>query len=105
MGDPQKDMEFSEVENLSALLKSIAHPIRLKILCLLQDKEMTVGEIRDEVATTHANISQHLTILRNQGIIDFRKDANFIFNRVADNRMTELMKSLRTLYCQSEKEK
>ncbi|MCL7486821.1 MAG: metalloregulator ArsR/SmtB family transcription factor [Desulfobulbaceae bacterium] len=93
-------MQYQKVENLSSLLKSISHPIRLKILCLLQEKELTVGEIRDEVATTHANISQHLTILRNQGVIDFRKDANFIYNRIADERVTEMMKTLRSLFCQ-----
>lgn len=95
-------MEHSDVENLAGLLKSISHPIRLKILCLLQEKEMTVGEIRDEVETTHANISQHLTILRNQGVIAFRKDSNFIYNRIADERITELMKAMRMLFCQHE---
>lgn len=95
-------MQHEEIDKLSSLLKSISHPIRLKILCLLQKKEMTVGEIRDEVQTTHANISQHLTILRNQGVINFRKDSNFIYNCIADERITELMKTMRTLYCQTE---
>ena len=94
-------MQYAEVENLSSLLKSISHPIRLKILCLLQEKELTVGEIRDEVETTHANISQHLSILRNQGVIDFRKDSNFIYNRISDDRVTELMKAMRNLFCQA----
>ena len=93
-------IQYSEIENLSSLLKSISHPIRLKILCLLQEKELTVGEIRNEVKTTHANISQHLSILRNQGVIDFRKDSNFIYNRIADERITELMKTMRDLFCQ-----
>jgi DNA-binding transcriptional ArsR family regulator len=93
-------IQYTEIENLSSLLKSISHPIRLKILCLLQEKELTVGEIRNEVKTTHANISQHLTILRNQGVIDFRKDSNFIYNRIADERITELMKTMRNLFCQ-----
>lgn len=92
-------MQYSEVENLSSLLKSISHPTRLKILCLLQEKELTVGEIRNEIETTNANISQHLSILRNQGVIDFRKDANFIYNRIADERITEMMKTMRTLFC------
>jgi ArsR family transcriptional regulator len=95
-------MQYAEIENLSSLLKSISHPIRLKILCLLQDKEMTVGEIRDEVETTHANISQHLSILRNQGVIGFRKDSNFIYNRIADERVTELMQTMRNLFCKME---
>ncbi len=94
-------IKYSEIENLSSLLKSISHPIRLKILCLLQEKELTVGEIRNEVKTTHANISQHLSILRNQGVIDFRKDSNFIYNRIADERITELMKTMRNLFCQT----
>ena len=71
-----------KVEEVSALLKSIAHPLRLKILCLLQDQELTVGEIREKVRTTNANVSQHLTIMRNQGIIVSRKEANLIYNRM-----------------------
>lgn len=94
-------MYYQHVENLSNLLKSISHPIRLKILCLLENREMTVGDIRDEVETTHANISQHLTILRNQGIIDSRKDSNFIYNSIADERVMELIKAMRTLFCES----
>ncbi len=92
-------MQNQQIKNVSNLLKSISHPIRLKILCLLQEDELTVGDIRDEVQTTHANVSQHLSILRNQGIIDFRKDSNFIYNRIADKRVTELIKSLRDLFC------
>lgn len=83
------------------MLKTMSHPIRLKILCLLQGKEMTVGDIREEVKTTNANVSQHLSILRNQGIIDYRKDANFIYNRIHDERVLELMQTMRKLYCQN----
>lgn len=94
---------YEQVEDLSRLLKSISHPIRLKILCLLQEHEMTVGDIRDEVKTTKANISQHLSILRNQGILASRKDANFIYNRIADERIIQLMKSMQILFCESSK--
>ena len=93
-------MEYREIEQLSELLKSIAHPIRLKILCLLQEREMTVGDLRSAVQTTHANVSQHLSILRSQGVIDFRRDANFIYNRIADTRMTELIRTMRGLFCE-----
>lgn len=92
-------MKTEQVENMSKLLKTMSHPIRLKILCLLEDKELTVGDIQNEVKTTKANVSQHLTILRNQGVIDFRKDANFIHNYIADDRILKLMKSMRELFC------
>ncbi len=93
-------MKKEHIESIAAMLKTMSHPIRLKILCLLQDQEMTVGDIREEVKTTNANVSQHLSILRNQGIIGYRKDANFIYNRINDARVLELMQTMRRLYCQ-----
>jgi len=92
-------LKDEQVEAIAAMLKTMSHPLRLKILCLLQNREMTVGEIREEVKTTNANVSQHLSILRNQGIISFRKDANFIYNRIDDPRVLELMGQMRRLFC------
>ena len=88
------------MKNVAALLKTMSHPIRLKILCMLQEKEMAVGDIREEVQTTNANVSQHLTILRNQGIISSRKDANFIYNKIEDTRVLDLIAKMRTLFCE-----
>ncbi len=92
-------MLTEQIETLATLLKSIGHPIRLRILCLLQDKELTVSDIRDQVKTSTPNISQHLTILRNQGIIGMRREANCIYNRITDNRVVELINTLQNLYC------
>ena len=92
-------MQNEQIEAIAKILKSMSHPIRLKILCLLQDKELSVGEIRDQVQTTNANVSQHLSILRGQGIIDYRKDANFIYNKIIDKRILELIKKLHLLFC------
>ncbi len=93
-------MHDQHIDDIAKLLKTMSHPIRLKILCLLQDKEMTVGDIHKEVQTTNANVSQHLSILRNQGIISYRKDANFIYNRISEGRVTELIKTMRELFCE-----
>jgi len=94
-------LQDEQVESIAAMLKTMSHPLRLKILCLLQNREMTVGEIRDKVKTTNANVSQHLSILRNQGIVSFRKDANFIYNRIDDPRILELMGEMSRLFCES----
>lgn len=94
-------MQNNQIDAMAKLLKSMSHPIRLKILCLLQDKELSVGEIRSQVKTTNANISQHLNILRGQGIIDFRKDANFIYNKISDKRILELIRTMHSLFCPS----
>lgn len=92
-------MNDDQIDAVAKILKSMSHPIRLKILCLLQDQELSVGDIRDQVETTNANVSQHLNILRSQGIIDYRKDANFIYNRITDQRILELIQNMRKLFC------
>ncbi|MFP7753689.1 ArsR/SmtB family transcription factor [Thermodesulfobacteriota bacterium B35] len=96
-------MHTREVDELAGLLKAISHPIRLKILCLLQDNELSVSSIREQVKTSNANISQHLNILRNQGIIDFRRDANFIYNRIRDQRIITLIQTMRHLFCTADR--
>jgi ArsR family transcriptional regulator, virulence genes transcriptional regulator len=93
-------MNSEHIENIASLLKTMSHPIRLKILCLLREQELTVGDLRENVKTTNANVSQHLSILRNQGIISSTKEANFILNRISDPRVLELMNTLQQLYCQ-----
>ena len=93
-------MKTEQITDLAALLKSIAHPFRLHILCLLQNREMTVGEISKAINTTDANVSQHLTILRHQGIIGTRRQANFIFNRIIDDRITRLIETMQGLFCE-----
>ena len=95
-------MNAEQIAELTALLKSIAHPFRLQILCLLQDKEMTVGELSRAIKTTDANVSQHLSILRHQGIITTRKEANFIYNRLIDDRVTRLIETMQSLFCNIE---
>jgi len=95
-------MKTEQIADLATMLKSISHPFRLQILCLLQDKEMTVGEIGKAIKTTDANISQHLSILRHQGIIGTRKQANFIYNRIIDNRVTRLIETMQELFCRLE---
>jgi DNA-binding transcriptional ArsR family regulator len=92
-------METKQIADLAVLLKSISHPFRLQILCLLQDKEMTVGQISRAIKTTDANISQHLAILRHQGIVGTRKQANFIYNRIIDARITRLIETMQGLFC------
>lgn len=94
-------MLFSDdqVNQTSEILKSIAHPIRLKILCFLMDGEKTVGEIEREFGSSISNISQHLTVLRKIHMVNRRKEANFMFYSVKDPKIAELLGTLKQLYC------
>ena len=83
----------------SRALKAIAHPLRLKILCVLGNDELSVQEIVDCVGTSQSNISQHLAILREKDVLRTRKDANRVFYCIGDERMLTLIGMMREVFC------
>lgn len=88
-----------DIERASRSLKAMSHPLRLKILCTLGDREVSVQEIVEQVGTSQSNISQHLAILRDKGILVSRKDANRVFYRVGDARTLALIGMMREVFC------
>ena len=88
-----------DIERASRSLKAISHPLRLKILCVLGDKEISVQDIVDHVGTSQSNISQHLAILRDKGILASRKDANRVYYRVGDSRTLRLISMMQEVFC------
>ncbi|MGB1310540.1 MAG: ArsR/SmtB family transcription factor [Leucothrix sp.] len=88
-----------DIEQASRSLKAIAHPLRLKILCVLSDREVSVQDIVDSVGTSQSNISQHLAILRDKEVLGYRKEANKVFYRVADSRTLKLLAMMQEIFC------
>ncbi|TXT24557.1 MAG: ArsR family transcriptional regulator [Gallionellaceae bacterium] len=88
-----------EILQASQAIKAIAHPLRLKILCVLGDKEVSVQDIVDYVGTSQSNISQHLAILRDKGVLTTRKDANRVYYRIGDPRTIKLVVMMREVFC------
>ena len=88
-----------QIETAARALKAISHPLRLKILCVVGAQEVCVQDIVDAVGTTQSNISQHLAILRDKGVLQTRKDANRVFYRVADARTLQLIVLMREVFC------
>lgn len=75
---------YQEVFRLhSDLLKALAHPKRLEIVHLLRDKELNVTQIQEMLDLPQANLSQHLTILRQCHVVDCRKDGKQIQYRLS----------------------
>lgn len=88
-----------DIERASRSLKAMSHPLRLKILCTLGDQEISVQDIVEHVGTSQSNISQHLAILRDKGILASRKDANRVYYRVGDARTLRLIGMMRDVFC------
>ncbi len=91
------------IDQASRAIKAMAHPLRLKILCVLGDQEISVQDIVDCVGTSQSNISQHLAILRDKGVLRTRKDANRVFYRIGDERTLTLIGMMREVFCKSDK--
>ena len=87
------------IEQAAKALKAMSHPLRLKILCVLGDKEVSVQDIVDDVGTSQSNISQHLAILRDKGVLATRKEANFVYYRINDPRTLKLVGLMREVFC------
>jgi ArsR family transcriptional regulator len=83
----------------AASIKAIAHPLRLKILCVLASGELSVQDIVEQVGTTQSNISQHLAILRDKGVLATQKDANRVYYRINDPRILKLVGMMREVFC------
>lgn len=98
-GDIDLMADDEDIERASRSLKAMSHPLRLKILCTLGDEEVSVQEIVEHVGTSQSNISQHLAILRDKGILASRKDANRVFYRVSDSRTLKLIGMMREVFC------
>ena len=88
-----------DILQASMAIKAIAHPLRLKILCLLGEKEISVQDIVGEVGTSQSNISQHLAILRDKGVLAIRKEANHVYYRISDLRTLKLVGMMREVFC------
>jgi ArsR family transcriptional regulator len=87
------------IEQAARAIKAMSHPLRLKILCVLGKRELAVQDIVDLVGTSQSNISQHLAILRDKGVLRTRKDANRVYYRVSDTRTLQLIGMMREVFC------
>jgi len=94
-----KNTSTVDAEKLAKTLRHIAHPLRLLIICMLAKNELFVGEIIDRLGTTKGNISQHLRILADNGLIARRRDGNRIIYRIEDGKLVKLLDAMKKLYC------
>lgn len=91
--------EDDDIAQAAYCLKAMSHPLRLKILCTLGSNRVSVQEIVEHVGTTQSNISQHLGILRDKGILACKKDANRVYYYVDDARTLQLIKLMKEVFC------
>lgn len=89
-----------KVGDAARLLKLVANEKRLLILCrLIGEKEMPVGALADAVGLSQSALSQHLAMMRDNGLVGTRRDAQTIFYSLADPKVARLLQLLKDIYC------
>ncbi|VTU36285.1 Biofilm growth-associated repressor [Variovorax sp. PBS-H4] len=83
-------------------LKVLANADRLLLLCQLSQGEMCVSDLERTLDIHQPTLSQQLGVLRNEGVVDTRRDGKNIFYSVADPSMLEILELLYRLYCPKE---
>jgi len=71
------------------LIAVLANPKRLQIVELLDGKERTVSQLAESLDVPQATTSQHLAVMRKAGVVETRKDGNFVYYRLADQRIAD----------------
>jgi DNA-binding transcriptional ArsR family regulator len=84
------------VQDAARVLKCIGHPLRLRIIELLDNGgEMTVTDIRETVGLEQAVASQHLNLMRDKGILRARREGVHVFYDISDEKVVRVMDCLR----------
>lgn len=83
----------------SELLKALAHPHRLMIVCQLLEQARSVGELASLLNLRDSTVSQHLALLRKDGLVEPRRDGQTIWYSVASAPARALLETLYGIYC------
>lgn len=76
------------------LLRTLANPERLRILCALSAGELSVGDLQTRIALSQSALSQHLAKLRSQHLVDTRRHAQTIYYRIVDDEVLSMARAL-----------
>ena len=82
-----------------ALMKALANPDRLMLLCQLSQHEMSVGELEEALEIHQPTLSQQLTVLREEALVETRRDGRHVYYRVSSPQALAVLKVLYAQFC------
>jgi DNA-binding transcriptional ArsR family regulator len=87
-------------DEASGLLKALSNRHRLIIVCQLIERERSVGELAEVLGVRDSTVSQHLALLRREGLVTARRDGQTIWYRIGSEPARELVTTLYKIYCE-----
>lgn len=95
------DAMLAHAEEAATMLRALGHGARLKVLCELVGGERSAGDLVKAAGLSQSALSQHLAKLREEGIVETRRDGQTIFYRLGDPAIARIIDVLHELYCQT----
>lgn len=87
-----------ECEDAARVLRALAHPQRLQILCHLADAEVPVGELGRRCRASQSAISQFLARMKSEGIVASRREGNSVYYRILDKKVKKLIRAMHKIF-------
>ncbi len=89
----------ANVDQAVTLLKAMANNHRLMILCVLQEKELSVSQLNEIIPVAQSSLSQHLAWLRREGFVKTRRDSQTIYYSLDSKEVAALIATLHGQFC------
>lgn len=89
----------AQATRASSVLGALSNEKRLVILCQLVDCERSVNDLTELLAAPQSTISQHLAVLRREGLVQTRRDAQTLYYSLAGDEARTILETLQALYC------
>ncbi len=86
-------------DSAARLLKALANRYRLQVLCVLGGEELSVGEVNERIPLSQSALSQHLKVLREDGLVTTRRESQTVYYRVAPGPAMEVIGVLHRHFC------
>lgn len=96
-----RDMQ-AHAREAAQFLRALAHDTRLMILCTLNGQELSVGALQAELDVSQSALSQHLAVLREEGLVATRRQSQTIFYRIAHPAAVAVIAVLAETFCPKE---
>lgn len=95
------DAMQSNAKEAVSLLKGLANESRLMIMCVLSEGEVSVGQLNERIKLSQSALSQHLAVLREQGLVQTRRESQTIFYRLEETAAMTIIELLHEVYCEA----
>ncbi|MDA8119072.1 MAG: metalloregulator ArsR/SmtB family transcription factor [Gammaproteobacteria bacterium] len=95
----EDDSSSKKVAVGARCLRVLGHPVRIQLLEILSEGEQSVGVLAERLGVSQSNLSQHLAILRDKGILADRRTGHQVFYRLADSRIPAFFTMMKEIFC------